>query len=204
MMSFATSTGTRRNLAALREAGWGLLVTPDRPEPRGFDLLAVDNGAWGCFQRKEQWTPERWQRLVEQHGRIAQWVVAPDVVCGGMASLDLSVSWLPWVLERANRALIAVQDGMTADDLRDIVSDRVGVFVGGSTEWKEATIGMWGRLCTERGAWCHVGRVNSIRRIRICAASGVHSIDGTSATRFAVTIPKLDNARLTPCLRLYA
>lgn len=204
MLSFATSTGTKRNLAALRAAGWGLLVTPDCPKPRGFDLLAIDNGAWGCHQRGDEWTPEKWQMLVAQHGAIARWTVAPDIVCGGKDSLARSVSWLPWILERTERALIAVQDGMTVADLRSLVGPRVGIFVGGSTDWKEATIGMWGKLCSESEAWCHVGRVNSIRRIRICAASGVHSIDGTSATRYAITLPKLDNARLTPGLRLYA
>lgn len=44
-------------------------------------------------------------------------------------------------------------------------------------------------------AWCHVARVNTARRIAACAAVGATSFDGTSATRYAKTLPLLDAAK---------
>ena len=88
--------------------------------------------------------------------------------------------------------LIPVQNGMTAADIRPLVNDRVGIFVGGDTDWKISTLPVWGRLAAETGCYLHVGRVNTRRRIKLCATCGVDSFDGTSVSRFAVTIHHLD------------
>jgi hypothetical protein len=100
--------------------------------------------------------------------------------------------------------LIAVQDGMTDIDLMPLVNDKVGIFVGGSTEWKIESLPMWGRVAKSTGCYLHVGRVNSARRIRLCAMSGADSVDGTSGTRFAVTIPPLSAACAQSALELFA
>ena len=87
--------------------------------------------------------------------------------------------------------VVPVQDGMTADDVRPLLAEDVG----GSTGWKLETMGQWGALGAEVGAFVHVGRVNSDKRIAMCSAAGVHSFDGTSCTRFAVNCEKLQWAR---------
>jgi hypothetical protein len=56
-------------------------------------------------------------------------------------------------------------------------------------------MGRWADLARERGAYCHVGRVNTEPRIRMCGRHGVDSFDGTSASRYAVTLQKLEHAR---------
>ena len=196
MIPMATGTGTRRNLAAMRAAGWGLVLTPDRPELReGFPVYGIDNGAWGCHQRKEPWNEQRWLDLLAPNSAAALWCVLPDVVEGGAASLDRSLWYLQEMGSVPAHWLIAVQDGMTYADLVPHVSPQVGLFVGGSTEWKEQSLPTWGRLARESGCWLHVGRVNSQRRIKLCAMAGADSFDGTSVTRFAKTLPPLDNAR---------
>jgi hypothetical protein len=53
----------------------------------------------------------------------------------------------------------------------------------------------WAALARAKGAICHVGRVNTARRIHACEAAGAHSFDGSSASRFAVTLPPLELAR---------
>lgn len=205
LLALATGTGTRRNLAAMREHGFGLLLTPDRPELReGFDLYAIDNGAWGAFAQSVAWAPERWQALVAAHGAKALFAVLPDIVCGGMDSLALSQRWLPWAAERCPLVLIPVQPGMDAAEVRRHLSPSVGIFVGGDTAWKEATMPQWGAMARDAQCWLHVGRVNSVRRIRLCAMSGVNSFDGTSPTRFAKTTPVLDMARRQTAMRLFA
>jgi hypothetical protein len=68
------------------------------------------------------------------------------------------------------------------------------VFVGGSTDWKLDTMATWAALARERGAWCHVARVNTPKRIRKVALAGATSFDGSNATRYMVNHPKLDRA----------
>jgi hypothetical protein len=87
------------------------------------------------------------------------------------------------------------KDGMEESDVRPFLGERVGLFVGGSTAWKLATLAQWARLGREVGCWVHVGRVNSSRRIAACAGVGATSFDGTSVSRFAKTLRPLDAAR---------
>lgn len=199
MIGYASRTGTRRNLAALREAGWRLLVTPACVRTEGFSH-ALDNGAWSAFCQQKPWDERAFCMALSKVGSTADFTVAPDIVAGGMQSLDLSLKWLPRLLDSTSRVLIAVQDGMSATDVEPYLSDRVGIFVGGSTEWKLSSLPQWSRLSLRVGSYLHVGRVNSARRIRLCALHSVHSVDGTSASRFAKSLPRLDNAIRQPSL----
>jgi hypothetical protein len=80
-------------------------------------------------------------------------------------------------------------------DVEPYLGPALGVFVGGSTEWKWRSLPHWGFVARRRGAYLHVGRVNSKRHILECARVGADSFDGTSCSRFAVNTPKLDRAR---------
>jgi hypothetical protein len=117
---------------------------------------------------------------------------------GGLRSLRLSERWL---FKLPGRRLIAVQDGMSPTDVAPLLGPTVGVFVGGTTPFKLATMAAWGLLARERGAWLHVGRVNTARRVALCAAAHADSFDGTSAMRFPKTINMLDAARRQPAFR---
>lgn len=92
--------------------------------------------------------------------------------------------------------LIAVQDGMEARHLEPLVGPAVGIFLGGSTEWKLERMREWGEFCAERGLHYHVARVNSIKRMSAAIHAGADSIDGSSASRYAVSLPKLAYAAL--------
>jgi hypothetical protein len=154
MIAYASRTGTLRNLARLRRAGWGLFVTTFGAwRTEGF-RYAIDNGAWTSHTLGVPWDALRFRELVARLGDGADFLIAPDVVAGGIPSLRLSESWLPSLTPIA-MTLIPVQDGMAQDDLAPVIGPRVGVFVGGSTAWKLATMVTWARLCRERGAWCH-------------------------------------------------
>ena len=193
MMAYAAHTGTRRNLAAMAAAGWGLLLSPGKPRDDRFPF-ALDNGAFTAWQQGQPFNVPAFERHVERHGEGAEFLVLPDIVAGGLASLDLSLSWLPRLRGVGRRRLIAVQDGMQPADVMPHLGPDVGIFLGGTTDWKLATLPVWGRVAQEADAYFHVGRVNSARRIRMCAIAGADSIDGTSATRYAVTLPGLDAA----------
>lgn len=201
MIGYASRTGSARNVAALKAAGWGWLVGP---KDCGGSILAgmpwaLDNGAWPAFAQGRPWDAGAFAAALDRHGPGARFIVAPDVVGERAPSLRLTTKWLPNLLGRADLAapaiLVAVQDGMAFADIEPLLAPRVGIFIGGSTAWKESAIVPWGRWAAARGIYCHVGRVNTARRISLCLAGLVDSFDGTSATRFASTLPLLDGAR---------
>lgn len=195
LIAYASRTGTRRNLAALRDARWRLLVSAAGSlRPEGFPY-ALDNGAWSAYSRGQPFDEPAFARALRKLGAGADWTVLPDIVAGGAPSLDLSLRWMRMVLDESPVALLAVQDGMTVNDVRPFLGPRVGVFVGGSTAWKLKTMSAWCTLAAELGCWSHVGRVNSRIRIRACQTAGATSFDGTSVSRFATTLPLLDNAK---------
>ncbi len=194
MIAYASRTGTRRNLAALRDAGWRLLVSATGCLRNEGFAYGLDNGAWTSFAQGRPFDERLFGIALTKMGQGADWTVIPDIVAGGIPSLEFSLSWMRRVLDATERGLIAVQDGMSIEDVRGFLGSRVGIFVGGSTEWKERTLESWAQLGRSLGCWVHVGRVNSQRRINLCAHVGATSFDGTSASRFAKSLPRLDRA----------
>ena len=177
-------------------AGWGFFLTPDASSLGDWKgRIAIDNGAWSSYQNDEEWSPRRFVPLVERHGHASDFVVSPDIVAGGSDSLSRSLEWLPRLLGMCKRVLIPVQDGMVPEDVEEYLSERVGVFVGGSTDWKLGAMRAFCDAATRRGAWSHIGRVNSVRRINLCLSCRATSFDGTSVSRYAKTLPRLDAAR---------
>ncbi len=196
MDGYASNTGTKRNLQALRDHGWRILLTPDNPTPRSGLRHGIDNGAWKAFQQQRPFDERAFSSLVDRHGDGADFVVIPDIVAGGIASLEFSLSWIPR-LKYLKQILLPVQDGMNASDVLPVLHafPSVGLFLGGSTEWKLRTILQWGLLAASMQRHYHVGRVNTCRRIRLSEEAGAHSFDGTSATRFSCNLPMLEAAR---------
>ena len=202
MIGYASRTGTRRNLDALRGAGWRLMVSAKGPlRPERF-RYALDNGAWTAFQRRAAFDVPAFDKAIALLGPGADWIVLPDIVAGGLASLRFSLDWLDALRNRpqlrGTQYLLAVQNGMEPQHIAPLVGPEIGIFVGGDTPWKLATMAAWARLAHERGAICHVGRVNTVRRIRLCAAAGADSFDGSGVSRFASALPPLDLARRQP------
>jgi len=199
MIAYASRTGTRRNLDALRKAGWRLMVSARGVlRTEGF-RYALDNGAWTAFQRDEPFDVAAFERAVAMLGDGADFIVLPDIVAGGLDSLTMSVRW--WrrlrTLPGGGKAplLVAVQDGMQPHDLRCLVGPHLGIFVGGSTAWKLRTLHRWGEFGRAKGAYVHVGRVNTVKRVNLCGFAGVSSFDGSGPSRFADELARLDNAR---------
>ena len=103
-------------------------------------------------------------------------MVLPDIVGGGLDSLALSVSWIP-KLRTLKNLLLPLQDGMDAEAVGSVLREHrnVGLFLGGTTEFKLREIYAWGMVAASWRRWYHVGRVNTARRIRLCAEAGATS-----------------------------
>ena len=211
-------------MAACREHGFGVLLSPltvrdgrivdmsGHAQPITGLPFVIDNGVWSCHVAGVEWTEAPMRRLVERIG-LSQpggywreglgrgFLVLPDFVGDGQASLARSIAWWTanrngWVSDCVATYLLAVQDGMTVAQVRDVLETyRIsGVFVGGSTSWKWATVHDWAELGLDIGVTVHVGRVNSLRRAMLCRDLGISSFDGSSVSRYADTAPKLARA----------
>ena len=194
IVGYASRTGTKRNLAALQGADWRLLVSAKGALRTEGMRYALDNGAWSAFVQQEPFDEDAFLVAVDRLGEGADWIVLPDIVAGGFVSLDYSLRWKERLRGMPTKLLFAVQNGMQIDDVASLLSPAVGIFIGGTTEWKEATAQAWGSLARRRNCHLHVGRVNSARRIRICAAAGANSFDGSGVSRYAEALPRLDRA----------
>ena len=191
-MLYATQTRSRSGLTEMKRHGFGLLMTPESLKKNGPPVwldnstarFCIDNGAWSAYKNQTKYEVQPFLELVDAFGQRSDFVILPDIVGGGIESLDFSLCFLEL---NTPRKLIAVQDGMTPNDVRQYLSDSIGIAVGGTTEWKENTLRSWGKLAAECVSYLHVLRVNTRRRLKLCHAAGANSIDGTSATRFPKT-----------------
>jgi hypothetical protein len=109
---------------------------------------------------------------------MCMFAAAPDVLGDAGATLKRSQHMLEWIRYAGFRAALVAQDGLEC--LPVPFDDFDALFLGGSTSWKlgPAARGL-AAAARRRGKWVHMGRVNSLRRLRYAARIGCHSADGT-------------------------
>jgi hypothetical protein len=163
-------------LAGRYEGQLGHLYSPGAQRgPFPFLPYALDNGAFGAFTSGEPWDVAAWRALLgwaQGCGQRPLWALVPDVVADKAGTLAAWERYCDEVIASGFRPAFAVQDGMTPDD---IPGGAEVLFVGGSTEWKWSTASMW---CAAH-PWVHIGRVNTLRWLRVAAKHGARSVDGT-------------------------
>jgi len=149
---------------------------------------ALDNGAFAAWEQKTNTINEatlaatraEWQRLVmwsQSCGTRPLWAIVPDVP--GDAARTFA-DWERYAadLTRCPRAL-AVQDGMTPASVRALAIQPDVIAVGGSTEWKWATVAEWAREFPR----VHLLRCNVPSKLYELEEMGVESCDGTGWAR---------------------
>lgn len=196
MIGYTSTKPGKRYHDVLRAAGWRLLLTPKRSTLPADFHFAIDNGAYF-----EGFDADAFAGIIDRLGAAADFVVLPDIVAGGRASLDLSVSWIS-KLAGLRKLLLPIQDGMTAADVGTVLRQNVnvGLFLGGSTQFKLTQMYAWGMVAHAWKRHYHVARVNTVRRVRLCAEAGAHSFDGSGAGRFYGKVALLDPALKQPSL----
>jgi hypothetical protein len=113
--------------------------------------------------------------------RWCLFATAPDVLGDAVATLQRSARMLDLIRYAGFPAALVAQDGL--EHLPVPWDDFDALFIGGSTAWKLGTAAR--TLAAEarrRGKWVHMGRVNSLRRLRYADAIGCDSADGTYLT----------------------
>jgi hypothetical protein len=137
---------------------------------------ALDNGAYTAFLSGEPWDESRWLVLLRWAalaGPLPLWALVPDVVGNRERTIASWERYAHVVRRFGFRAAFALQDGMTFADVPD---EECVLFVGGSSEWKDAAIVPW---CARFPGRVHVGRVNGWERLHASWKAGAISVDGT-------------------------
>jgi hypothetical protein len=137
----------------------------------------MDNGAFAGFHY------DAFMRMLSKFpvNDACRFVVAPDVVADADATSVLFEKWEDILHSRSYPVAYVAQDGAL---VQDIPWDSFEcLFIGGSTEFKLAAFPFI-RAAKRRDKWVHVGRVNSMKRMRWAFDSGADSIDGSSFSRF--------------------
>lgn len=155
------------------------IVTPKQGNaiPDGA-LLCADNGCFGKgYPGDDAW----WAWLQTLPAERVEFAVAPDVVGDAAATLTRSRPWLGKIRSLNIPAAFVAQDGQEA---LPVPWDEFDVlFIGGSTAWKLGlhAAGLTGQA-KARGKRVHMGRVNSLQRLRYAKHIGADSADGTFLT----------------------
>lgn len=178
MVMVSNSTGIEVGILAMRYPGAiGHLFSPGGQRGPWREVpYALDNGAWPAHKNQSTWNAAEWRALLRWaalSGQRPLWALVPDVVGdrdGTLAAWDL---YSDEVAAYGFRRAFAVQDGMSFDDVPD---DDCTLFLGGSSDWKDAAIKDWPARFPGR---VHVGRVNTWGRLLSCWRSGAVSVDGT-------------------------
>lgn len=159
-----------------REAGLGLCLCPGELPPIHGPWF-LDNGAFRAFTAGMPFNESAFvTALVEAATLGPDFVVAPDVVAGGLESLAVSLAWCDRLPEAR---YLAVQDGMSLDDVDPFLARFAGIFVGGSVPWKLRTGVDWVALAHEHGKRCHIGRVGNPKRLAWAREIGADSVDSS-------------------------
>ena len=185
MIGYTSYIGSAKRRKPVVDMGWRMLVPAHRSSKlsQPDTPYAMDSGAWTCYKQGIEFNEEAYQHGINRMGDGADWVVLPDIVGEGPRSLKFSLKWLD-KLSHMRLLLIAVQDNMDPCNVEPYLSSRVGIFLGGTTEFKINSMRMWGKLSVDKDCYYHVGRVNSNKRIRQCQDAGAHSFDGSGVSRF--------------------
>jgi len=155
------------------------MLTPRmRQGPPAGQPWAADNGRYASPQEYTDQGYLAWlARLAPEQGR-ALFATAPDVVADAATTLELSAPLYAPIRRAGYRVALVAQDGLETLSVPWARID--ALFIGGSTGWKlgEAAHALAAEA-RGRGLHVHMGRVNSLRRLRTARAMGCHSVDGT-------------------------
>lgn len=162
--------------------------------PRWF----MDNGAFGAFKAGTRFDVPSWTIAVvvcewlrrngppawlPAESALPDFIVLPDIVGGGLQSLEFSMAALKTVLlDGVSPDLgfaLVVQEGMRPEDLPwDEPWDTL--FIGGADlGWKMGTAPQWTAAARANGRFVHIGRVGTQGRVLEARRIGVDSIDSS-------------------------
>ena len=182
----------------LKEQGWGRMVIDRHLRLFPGEKWGFDNGAFRDYKNNVvEFNGDGFQRRLDVAFGMGtpMLAVVPDIVGGGLGSLEFSERWLsrlpdawPWYL--------AVQDGMEVADVEPILGRYKGIFLGGTDAFK-ATAKDWVALSRRLHLPFHYGRAGIPRKVAHAKAVGADSLDSAfplwSKSRFTWFVEVVNN-----------
>ena len=167
----------------------GFIHTPwgGTPPPKGH-IWGMDSG---CFNNKNFTWFKYYSWVIRKYNSNCLFIPIPDVVGSAQETLKLFNKFYDLFKQLPGDLAFVAQDGITEID---IPWDKFHtLFIGGTTDWK---LGEEAKQIIKQGQylnkWIHIGRVNTISRLKYFAEMKVNSVDGTYATFGPdINIPKL-------------
>ncbi|GAA2628131.1 hypothetical protein GCM10010411_76780 [Actinomadura fulvescens] len=145
-------------------------------------LFAADNSAFtGHYPGDAEYLS--WLEGLAPHADRALWVTAPDCVADHYTTWARSRDVLPAIRDLGFPAAFVAQDGMEYDHSYDLWESFDVLFLGGTTTWKLGPAAA--DLVSNALQWdkcVHLGRVNSLKRLRYADYIGADTADGTYLT----------------------
>lgn len=174
--------------------GWRFVLSPASIRSFGKNRehilyshgYGLDNGAYSYWKRDLPFPTERFLMCIEKYGDKADWIVLPDVIQNWVETQEFSDHWYN-KLKGINNLLIVAQNGCEENNYKELnkwIERGCGVFVGGDDDFKSNHSKQIVDMCRKNNLICHIGRVNSIKRMEWCHEIGAFSFDGSGMSRF--------------------
>jgi hypothetical protein len=184
------ATATVRRLADQYREYIGVLMTPQNGNRLCSLPLpwAADNAAFSAPDDDKFWRLciDSWN--MDRH-HPPMWVAVPDVVADHRATRRLFSDWTShWRYEIGRIPFplaFVLQDGCRPSEVP--WDEIAAVFVGGSTDFKLRESESLVRAAKQNRKLVHVGRVNTLRRLRFAHDLGADTVDGTAFSMFPDT-----------------
>lgn len=193
-----TSAIPNRSCLKILNRSWRLLLSPASVRSvtkknrhilfqRGY---AIDNGAYAWFNKDMDFQDDKFLALCDEYHKEADWIVIPDYVGDWWETARMFMLWYPRLIKYRKKLMFVAQDGIEKNNyatVKGMTSNGVGIFVGGSTEWKINNGRNIAKICKDNNELCHIGRVNTAKRLKLCFDWGATSFDGSGMSRFSQT-----------------
>lgn len=160
----------------------GRLISPrcgNQIDTTECDTWAMDNDAYLA------WDEGRFRKMLESYRGIpgCRFVAVPDVIGDWGSTLRRFGAWVDLIRDLGYPVAVVLQDGANVASVPWSIID--AVFIGGSTEFKLGVVAeQIAEEASRLGKWVHMGRVNTLKRIRHAKEIGCDSIDGTGWSMF--------------------
>lgn len=179
MRLFVGSTRSRSFCTMLEQKNIGRVSSPESvcPPYHGEKWIA-DNGAFSAYLKGKQLDEDRYMSFIEKVSEFYPkpcFAVVPDIVADGDRSLEYSLEWITsGRLPKDFRWYLAVQDGMSFEQVKESKQYFDGIFIGGTLRFK-AHASSWKGI----GLPVHFGRAGVHDRIHFAYRSGCDSCDSS-------------------------
>lgn len=180
------TSGLKHDKVLCRDMGYMISSSPHRDPTKNLKeaFCALDNGAFPAFSKGYPFMQDIFLSTLAKCYKLnikLDFIVCPDIVQGGLKSLEFSLSWAKNQLLGTPNLALVVQDGMEPKDINRYTLEYFNyIFVGGSVEWKWGTVGDWSVFAKDNNKKIHIGQCGQLKHLKRARELNVDSVDSAS------------------------